>query len=354
MATRRRGSHRHTKKSKVSPLGTKGRKTLPNAVRPGGPSPDEIAAAESEAAANRGIAAFFPFGLFRQSSPLLPTGGATGGPVMAVIAVMAALACFALSGFSLITSAVDEWSEDLSAAMTIQVKGANTAEIEARSAIAAGILARTPEVVSFEVRSSEEAAKLLQPWLGSGAGDYLSVPALIEVEAPNSGELAPRLRQQLAAASPGLTLDDHGRWNTALSRAAVGGQVLTFGIFIVVFLAACLISSFAAQAGLAANADVVSLLHLVGATDDFIAEEARRRFFKVGLGGAIIGAFVAAASVMALVAGGNAVGADSYFLPGVSKAQGLLLPMAIVPPALCAAISFSAKRSVLSSLKKEF
>ena len=91
------------------------------------------------------------------------------------------------------------------------------------------------------------------------------------------------LRERLEAASPGLALDDHGAWNDILSSAAQSGQLLAFGVFALVLGAACAVAAFAARAGLAANADVVSLLHLIGATDDFIAAQVQRRFFVIGL-----------------------------------------------------------------------
>ena len=97
------------------------------------------------------------------------------------------------------------------------------------------------------------------------------------------------LQSRLTAAAPGAVIDDHGEWHGRLSAAARSGQMLAFSVFILILGAACAIAIFAARAGLAANEKIVSLLHLVGATDQFIANEVQRRFVILGLRGSLAG-----------------------------------------------------------------
>jgi cell division transport system permease protein len=51
--------------------------------------------------------------------------------------------------------------------------------------------------------------------------------------------------------------------------------------------------AFATQGAVAANREVVEVLHYVGAKDGFIAWEFQRRFFALGLKGSAIGAALA-------------------------------------------------------------
>ncbi len=333
------------------PVGGKGPEgPLPTAVRPGGPTPQDLAAAPgSQRAAGSRLG-----GVFVGRAPLLPDAGATGAPMTAVIAVMSALAAIALAGFVAIAVAAERWTDDLEASMTVQVKGASVAEIEARTELALKVLETTEGVSEIEVRPPAEAAELLTPWLGAGASEYLSVPALVDIKADaRARENIASLKARLTGASDGIVLDDHGDWNRALANAARSGQALTFGVFALITAAACAIAAFAARAGLAANADVVSLLHLVGATDNFIASEVQKRFLFVALRGSLIGLVGAVATIAAISLIAGASGARGYFLPSFETNPLLLAPMLIVPAAISAATSITARRTVLASLKQD-
>ena len=153
---------------------------------------------------------------------------------------------------------------------------------------------------------------------------------------------------------PGASLDDHASWHGRLATAARSGQALAFTVFLLVMGAACAISIFAARAGLAANHEIVSVLHLVGATDDFIAREVQRRFFLLGLRGAVAG--LAAALVALALAGVIArtnVGTDS-FLPQFTLGGWMVLWLATVPLVTCFVTALSARLTVLKALRDQY
>lgn len=239
--------------------------------------------------------------------------------------------------------------------MTVQVKGADAAEIEARLAAAEKILSETPGVAGYEVIASADAAKLLEPWLGEGNLAALNVPALIEVRLSDQARRdVAALSDRLEAIAPGLALDDHGGWNDRLASAARSGQALAFFVFALVMGAACAISIFAARAGLSANADVVSLLHLVGATDDFIASEVQRRFTVIGLRGAVVGLATALFLLSLFAVATRARGGDGFLLPGLSIGPGLVLPLLAVPIAICLVTAVAARLTVLRTLRETY
>ena len=288
-------------------------------------------------------------------APLLPEAGAAGAPLTAVIAVIAALAALALAAFVLIAGAAADWTDELASSLTVQVKGVDIAEITARTEIAANILEETPGIESFDITPSAEAARLLEPWIGRGNAEGLNVPALIAIEAdPALRNDIDALRTRLENASPGLILDDHGDWNRRLTAAARSGQALAFGIFALIMGAAAAISIFAARAGLAANADIVSLLHLVGATDDFIAREVQRRFLIIGLRGSFAGLFLAVIAIGLVAIAAQAGGSPAFFLPSIDLGLDLLIPMLAVPLAICLATALTARLAVMRSLRRQF
>lgn len=290
-----------------------------------------------------------------RQSPLFPEAGSGGAPLTAVVAVISALACLALAAFVLISGAASAWTRDLNSSVTIQVKGETPEEIDARMDAALAALAGADGVAAATPVSRAESERLLEPWLGKGNLAGLNVPGLIDLklEAGARADLD-AVRALLAEASPGLALDDHGDWNRRLSAAARSGQALAFAVFALVMGAACAISVFAARAGLAANAEVVALLHLVGATDDFVARQVQRRFTIIGLRGSLAGLAIALFALGLFALGARARGASAFLLPGVEVDWGAVAPLLFVPISVCLVTAISARLTVLRTLRETY
>ncbi|MCA8895245.1 MAG: hypothetical protein KDA48_08305 [Amphiplicatus sp.] len=294
------------------------------------------------------------FGRLR-AEPLLPEAGAGGAPLTAVIAVMSFLAAIALAVFVFISDAAGEWTSELERGLTIQIKGADAETIASQTQEAMRVLQSTEGVLEARAVPKEESEKLLEPWLGKGnIGAYLNIPALIEVRVDqNLRDDLSLLRTRLSAAAPGAVLDDHGEWHELLSAAARSGQLMAFAVFTLVMGAGCAISVFAARAGLAANREIVSILHLVGATDDFVANQVQRRFLVLGLRGTFAGLALAMLALgltsLLMRAGGAAPG----FLPSIHLGPQLFITLLIVPISLCLVTAATARLTVLRTLSKE-
>lgn len=291
------------------------------------------------------------------SVPLLPDAGAAGAPLTAVIAVISFLAALSLASFFVVSSAATQWTSDLKGSLTVQVKGPSRTEIERQSAEAVRVLLSTDGVKQATAMPRERAEKLLEPWLGrANIPDDLPLPSLVSVEidprAPIDLDL---LRTRLSAAAPNATLDDHRVWNDRLAAAARTGQGLAFAVFAIVLAAACAISIFAARAGLAANREIVDVLHLVGATDKFIAGEVQRRFIVLGLRGSLLGVAAAWAALMLVAFGANAGGETTgYFLPNIRPDLTLMAWLLVVPAAACLVSAGAARATVLRALSQRY
>ncbi len=310
----------------------------------------ETAPARGAATPKRGV-----FSRWRRD-PLLPEAGAGGAPLTAVIAVMSFLAVLAMAAVLIIHQSAGRWTAELQSEITVQIKGVDAAEIAAGASAAIRVLNETEGVEEAVLKSDEETAALLEPWLGKGNAEaFLTIPALIDVKVTPAlrADLDP-LRESLAAAAPGATLDDHATWHNRLAMAAQSGQALAVLVFLLVMGAACAVSMFAARAGLAANHEIVSVLHLVGATDEFIAAEVQRRFFVLGLRGALAGmaaALTALAGAAFLLERG--VGADS-FLPQFTIGGWHALWLFTVPLATCLVTAYTARLTVLKALRSQY
>jgi cell division transport system permease protein len=98
--------------------------------------------------------------------------------------------------------------------------------------------------------------------------------------------------------------------------------------------------TLAAQAALAANAQVIRVLRLVGATDDYIAKAFVRRFTLRALGGAATGMVLGMLAVLLLPSAGGA----GNFLTGLGF-QGWHWLAPLVIPVLSGAVAFAATKA---------
>jgi len=288
--------------------------------------------------------------------PLLPEAGSGGLSLTAVIAVISFLATLALAAFLLVTEAGRDWTRELKAAMTIQVPGDSQDAIDDRTALAVRVLETSEGVTSFRVMPRGEVTDLLAPWLGGADIDaYFSVPAVIEVRADSrlQADLS-TLQERLDKAVHGVIVNDHGTWKARLVRSVQSIQILAFSVFVLVMGAACAIAAFAARAGLAANDNVVSLLHLVGATDGYIAGQVQRRFLILGLRGTLAGAIFAVGMLFLISLATRTGAVDTTFIPTFSLTWKLVLILASVPIITCAVTALTARGAAIRGLRKSY
>jgi cell division transport system permease protein len=272
-----------------------------------------------------------------QADRVVPPSGLTAHLTIFVSGAMAFLAVFALALSLASGRLADRWADELARSATLRI----AAPADQRATLteaALKILAQTPGVASARAMTPEEQAALLAPWFGSSLPlDNLPVPQLIEVTADNPGYDAEGLRLRLDAEIPGAVLDDHTRWREPLVRAA--GSLRMLGIFSVLLIgcATAAMITLAAHAALAANAQVIEVLRLVGAQDRYIANAFVRRFTLRALIGAAGGMVLGMLGVALLPSAGDAEG----FLTGLGfQGAGWLVPLFI--PLLGAGVAFAA------------
>jgi len=247
------------------------------------------------------------------ASRIMPDAGAAGRPLTAVITVMCFLACLALGSLVIISRSVDNWTRDMASQMTVQVRPVAGKNTDRAVAKAVKLLKSTRGIASVKAVSAEDSAKLLEPWLGPAAlMKELPVPRLIELTVdkrspPNLEALA----KVIATAVPGATLDNHNRWQKQIQRAAGAFKLAGYGILLLITLTTVAIVVFATRAAMSSNNDVVEVLHLVGAADNYIALQVQRHFLLVSLKAGIYGALggiVIFAILLRLINGPSASG----------------------------------------------
>ncbi len=237
-----------------------------------------------------------------RTPPLVPAASAETRALVGVIAILTFLAALCTCAAELVAAAAADWQSAIAREVTIQVRPTHQRDIEADVARAAAAARATAGVVEVRTFSKEEAQRLLEPWLGAGLDlGELPVPRLIALRLHPGGQAdLAGLKARLGSETPNATLDDHGLWLSRLSTMARTVVAVAVAIVALVFLAAGLAVAFATRGVVAANREVVDVLHFVGAQDSFIAREFQRRFFHLGLKGGLIGGAAALLLVMLL------------------------------------------------------
>ncbi|WP_299674001.1 FtsX-like permease family protein [uncultured Roseobacter sp.] len=276
----------------------------------------------------------------RQADRVVPRSGFTAQLTVFAAAAMAFLAVFAMALSLAAGRLATRWGDELAQSSTIRI----VAPLDQRAAqteAALGILETTAGVAFARALSASEQQALLAPWFGAELDlQTLPVPQLIEVIEEDSGFDAAGLRLRLAAEVPGAILDDHSRWRAPLVDAANRLRLLGWLSAVLLGASVAAMVTLAAHAALAANAQVIAVLRLVGATDRYIAQAFIRRFTLRAFGGALVGSVVAMAVVAFLPDASDTAG----FLTGLSF-QGWHWFLPFLIPLLCAAVAFVATRA---------
>ncbi len=238
----------------------------------------------------------------RRGNAVVPASGMSGTALVVVIAIMAFLAAITIGLVIAVSDAADGWAGELSSELTIQVVPVEGRDVAVDAQEAARIAAQVPGVVNARVLEEETLRALLEPWLGADFDiEALPVPRLVVVtidrdSPPASGSIG----DALADTVPTASIDDHQVWQERLKIMA--NTIVSAGtaIFVLVLAATVLSIVFATRSAIAANRNIVQVLHLVGAREGFIAWQFVRHFLLLGLkGGAAGGAIAVVVFVLA-------------------------------------------------------
>lgn len=221
----------------------------------------------------------------------------------AIVAVMVAITALLLAVGISFAGALSTQQRDVSGSIQIQITAndKNRADIEKKMV---ALLRTTQGVKDMVVLSRDDVSRLLKPWLGDSAAlEGVSLPMLMDVKI-DTAAAEPFNAKKLMEAMKGQGIE--GRvatpqgWVNDLARALGLAQAT------LLMLAGCLMASLVGLAVLVARTSlrlhfkVVNLLHMFGATDEYILRQFQfHNGWLIGRGAAF-GA-VAAAAILLII-----------------------------------------------------
>jgi cell division transport system permease protein len=283
------------------------------------------------------------------SASLLPDEDARDGALIFVVSVLCLLACLAVVSVLAANRAASGWRSQLSGSATVLVRASGQETADGAAARAAEALAGTRGVTEAAALEPEKAKALLEPWLGNdGVLDDLPIPRLVSVDLdPKAPASVEEMDKALKAAGVEGTIDDHSLWLKDVLRAGVIARTFAAGVAALMVAAAAAVIVFATRAGLAARQDLVSVLHLAGAEDGFIAGLFQARFARMAAAAGLFGA--SAAALIATAA--RLTGGGAGLTPVLPLAWTDLAPLILCPLAAALVAGLAARTTAMALLK---
>ena len=283
-------------------------------------------------------------------APFLPAQETRDGALVFVVAVLCFLACVTALGVIAADRAASGWTRQLSAEATVIVRPRPGETPDSAAAKAAEALAGVNGVTEARALEPQKAYDLVRPWLGDVADvedqpRHRQVAVSLDARAPAT---AHALETALKAQGLDAIVDDHSLWLKDVRRSAGVARGMGTVVFLLIAGAAAAVIAFATRAGLAAQRDVVEVLHLTGAEDSFIARLFQLRFARVAAVAGLIGAGGAILSGAIL----RLLGGSQGLTPALPIAWADLV--AVLPcPLLAAAVAAIAARLTAGALIRE-
>lgn len=276
---------------------------------------------------------------------------ATGRFLPWIIALMVYLATLALAASMVLSGLAQRWDTGLSDSLTIQVSplpDAAAGSLQTRTEQVQRLLETLPGVEAVRPVPREEALALVEPWLGDSAlVAELPVPALIEVGLEDGADVA-GIRDRVQSTFPAVSVEDPGTWLADLRRLA--GTVQWVAVLVVGLIGAVAVAAvvFAASAGFAVHRSEVELLHVLGASDGYVAGQFQRHMLRLALVGGGAGALLALGTLAAMDR--VAAGMQAALLPDLELAAIQWAMLLVVPAAAALLAAATARITVLRAL----
>lgn len=254
-----------------------------------------------------------------------------------LVALMVFLAAVGIAAVFVLNGVVDRWDRDVAGTLTVQIAPAlgegGAVGTQERVDKAVELLRGTPGVLSARALTQDELVGLVEPWLGSSdlVGD-LPLPRLVDVSLePGAGVDVDALARALTQAVPGASVDDHRVWLSRLVHLSRTIEWFAGGTLALIGLVTALTVVYATRTGMAVHGEIIEVLHLTGAHDDYIARQFAERTFVLGLRGGVFGVGAAVPALIAIAASARQL--EGGFLPELALPLAGWLSIALLPAA---------------------
>lgn len=274
-----------------------------------------------------------------------------------LIALMTFLAVMAMAGSFALSAMTKRWSSGLENKLTIEVPAEKsdgtlrTAEqIDGFSQKVIDALKDNPSVKAFEKLDEADIQELVSPWLGDDMVlEDIPLPGLISVDLHiSTPEIIEFLKKDMALINDNIRIDTHETWLMSILRVTGTLQFSAGIITAIIALTTIVAVAGGVRARMAIHREDVELLHLMGASDNYITKQFQRHALVLAAKGASAGTI---ASLLVLLAiGAVADGELSETLPQMDLNVLQIISLIALPALACMIAALASRFTVLRAL----
>ena len=273
--------------------------------------------------------------------------------LMCVLGMLALAASFALAAMN------DRWSVGLENKISVEIPAADSggdiidaAMVKSMTDEAAKVMNENPDVKEAAIMEENQIRELLSPWLGHDmVMDSIPVPGLISVTFNEDAKPDLKaLELKLKEVAPRARIETHESWLGDVLRFTGALQFAAILLGLIIGVTTLVAVAGGVRSKLSENKEELELLHLMGASDSYIAKQLQRHTLILSLQGGGLG--VAAGAILLLIIGLVAGNMGVNLVPDfrLDTAQKLALVLMPVPVAILAMVT--ARYTVLRVLRK--
>ncbi|MHA1540098.1 MAG: cell division protein FtsX [Alphaproteobacteria bacterium] len=271
-----------------------------------------------------------------------------------LMAAMLFLAALSLASVFATHNALSTWDKDIKGTLLVQVLPDNESTTETRTQKVLQILKKDSVVKSFTLADHKENMALLEPWFGDK--DMLSklpIPRIIDIkivqDAQQEINLSP-LKKKLKRI-PSVLVSDNKPWLSDLKKFARSVLGIALSSFVVIFAIAALAVILATRTSLAINQQIITMLYLLGAENEYISKQVETYTLRHSLLGGGLGVLSSGVTIFFLKT--MAPNLNGLFLPAISLKVYQWILIAIIPFLGLGIAIATARISILYRLIKE-
>ncbi len=273
--------------------------------------------------------------------------------LMSFLAILSFTGTFALNGMT------SRWSSGMEDKITLEIpietdKGhllsRDTVEKEARHL--GEKLSNHPNVKSLDILDERDISELISPWLGKDMNlQDIPLPALISVELKVlTAESLQSFEEDVDALSDFAIVQTHQDWLNDLIRFAKTLKILALAIAVIVGTATVTAIAAGIRTRFAIHKKEVELLHLMGASDDYISRQFQRHAMMIALQGSLLGTVGGiAVSLTVIILSGFS---GTSLIPRIEISVPQFLMLCLVPVMACIIAGVTSRLTVLRTLAK--
>ncbi|MCB9991684.1 MAG: permease [Rhodospirillales bacterium] len=288
----------------------------------------------------------------------LPLNKSSGtGFLILLICLMTFLAMLALAASFALSAMTERWSSGLENKVTVEIPAEKPdgtiyapENIKSQTARAYEVLSTHPSVVSAHVMTDEEIRDLVRPWLGEDLPlGKVPLPGLISVELNDSTlKTVKILETKLQDINEKARIDTHEEWLSHLLRFTGALQFAAALLTVIIGITTVTAVAGGVRSRMAVHNAEVELLHLMGASDNYISRQFQRHSLIMAFQGALGGIGIGGIALMTIGWISGEMGVS--LLPDFTLGAVQIAMLAALPVLVALIATLTARQTVLKVL----